>query len=98
MRPRQGIIPDRRLKVWYQAVSSLRSEVARDFMLFLLLTGMRVGETKRLNWSYVDFENKILTVPREQTKSDREHQLPLTEFLVALLKKRHVLPKIRSMV
>jgi integrase len=24
---------------------------SRDFMIFLLLTGMRVGETKRLQWS-----------------------------------------------
>ncbi|GEM_PF-1712210 len=62
-------------------------------MIFLLLTGLRVGETKRLQWSYIDFENKILTVPRELTKSDREHQLPLSDFLLALLKKRHVYRK-----
>ena len=30
--------------------------------------GMRFGETRKLKWSYVDFENKILTVPRELTK------------------------------
>ncbi len=91
--PRQGIIPDRKLKAWYQAVSSLKYEVSRDFMIFLLLTGMRVGETKRLQWNHIDFENKILTVPRELTKSDREHRLPLSDFLVALLKKRHAYRK-----
>jgi len=66
--PRQGIIPDHKLKIWYTAVSTLQHEVARDFMLFVLLTGMRFGETRKLKWSYVDFENKILTVPRELTK------------------------------
>jgi integrase len=86
--PRQGIIPDHKLKAWYRAVCTLRYEVARDFMVFTLLTGMRFGETRMLKWSYVDFENKILTVPREITKCDREHRLPLSAFLIDLLRKR----------
>ena len=53
--------------------------------MFLLLTGMRVGESKRLQWNHIDFESRILTVPRELTKSDREHLLPLSDFLLALL-------------
>jgi integrase len=85
---RQRIIADHKLKDWYRAVGTLQNEVARDFMLFLLLTGMRFGESRQLKWSYVDFENKILIVPRELTKSDREHQLPLSDFLATLLKKR----------
>jgi len=88
--PRQGIIPDHKLKAWYQAVSSLQHQVARDFLLFVLLTGMRFGETRQLKWSFVDFENKILNVPRELTKCDREHRLPLSDFLLGLLKRRYV--------
>jgi len=86
--PRQGIIPDHKLKDWYRAVSDHPHEVARDFMLFLLLTGMRFGETRKLRWSHVDFENGILVVPREITKCDREHRLPLSNFLIDLLRKR----------
>lgn len=89
IRPRQGIVPEHKLKDWYQAVDRLRNQVARDFLLFLLLTGMRSGETRQLKWNYVDFTNKILIVPRELTKSDREHRLPLSDFLVALLKRRY---------
>ncbi len=88
--PRQGIIPDHKLKDWYRAVGTLKHEVARDFMIFLLLTGMRFGETRKLQWNHVDFENKILIVPREMTKSDREHRLPLSDFLVELLKRRYI--------
>ena len=71
-------------------MSTLQHEVARDFLIFLLLTGMRFGETRKLRWTHVDFDNKILTVPRELTKNDREHRLPLSDFLVALLKKRYI--------
>ncbi len=91
--PRQGIIADHKLKEWYRAVGTLQNEVARDFMIFLLFTGMRFGETRKLRWCHVDFKNKILVVPRELTKSDREHRLPLSEFLVALLKKRYIYRK-----
>lgn len=91
--PRQGIIADHKLKQWYRAVGTLQNEVARDFMIFLLFTGMRFGETRKLRWCHVDFKNKILVVPRELTKSDREHRLPLSEFLVALLKKRYIYRK-----
>lgn len=88
--PRQGILPDHKLKDWYQAVNTLQHPVARDFLIFLLLTGMRFGETQKLKWSHIDFENKLLIVPRELTKSDREHRLPLSDFLVGLLKKRYI--------
>lgn len=91
--PRRGIIPDHKLKDWYKGVGALQHEVARDFMIFLLLTGMRFGETRQLKWRYVDFDNKILSVPRELTKTDREHRLPLSDFLIQLLKKRYVYRK-----
>ncbi|MBX9570391.1 MAG: tyrosine-type recombinase/integrase [Candidatus Obscuribacterales bacterium] len=76
--PRQNIIQDHKLKNWYRAVVTLQHEVARDFLLFLLLTGLRVGEARLHKWKYVDFENEILVVPRELTKGDREHRLPLS--------------------
>ena len=59
-------------------------------MIFLLLTGLRFGKTRKLKWSHVDFENKLLIVPRELTNSDREHRLPLSDFLAELLKKRYL--------
>lgn len=87
--PRQGIIPDHKLRDWYKAVCTLRHDVARDFLLFTLLTGLRFGETRMLKWCYVDFELKVLNIPREITKSDRQHLLPLSDFLIQLLKRRH---------
>jgi integrase len=86
--PRQGIIVDNNLKPWYRSVATLQHEVTRDFLIFLLLTGMRFGESRKLRWEHVDFSNKKLVVPRELTKSDRDLHLPLSEFLFAMLKRR----------
>ncbi len=88
--PREGIIPDHKLKDWYRGVCKLLHSVARDFLIFILFTGMRFGETRQLKWSYVDFKEKLITVPRELTKTDRQHLLPLSDFLVDLLQKRHL--------
>ncbi|QQR58770.1 MAG: tyrosine-type recombinase/integrase [Candidatus Melainabacteria bacterium] len=89
--PRQRIILDDKLKDWYRACCSLKYSVGRDFLVFLLFSGMRFGETRRLKWSYIDFKGKLLTVPREVTKSDRELELPLSNFLVDLLNKRRLM-------
>jgi integrase len=72
---RQGIIPDGKLKVWYRALHSLQHDGARDFFVFLLFTGMRFGETRKLKWCHVDFESEMLTVPHELTKSNREQRV-----------------------
>jgi hypothetical protein len=39
--PRQGIIVDNNLKPWYRSVATLQHEVTRDFLIFLLLTGIQ---------------------------------------------------------
>lgn len=50
--PRQGIIPDLKLKEWYRAVGTLQNEVARDF--FFIST---------LNWYAIRRDEKAKIVP-----------------------------------
>jgi hypothetical protein len=51
------------------------------------------GIERFLHYSIKWHENQILNVPRELTKCDREHRLPLSDFLVRLLKRRYVYDK-----
>jgi integrase len=85
---RQNVIPDHRLPDWYQAVISLRDKKVRDYLLFLLFTGLRRTEAATLKWEDVDLEGKVLTIRSEVAKNHHEHRLPLTEFLLALLTQR----------
>lgn len=84
--PRQGVIPDNRMKDWYQATMQLDSKIARDYFLLLIFTGLRRREAAKLKWSDVDFEEMTLNIP--QTKNGKMHRLPLSEFLATLLKTR----------
>ena len=53
----------------------------------LLLTGQRLAETASMEWSEVDLdEARIWTIPRGKAKSDRSHEVQLSESVIALLR------------
>jgi integrase len=88
-RRRQTVIPDHKLPAWFAAVTSLRHETVKDYLLVLLFTGLRRNEAATLHWKNIDFETRVLTIPADRTKNGKEHRLPLSDFLLDLLKQRY---------
>jgi integrase len=64
---------------------SLRQIYIRDYLLLLLLTGLRRTEAATLRWSDVDLAARTITIRAEIAKNKQEHCLPLTGFLFLLL-------------
>jgi integrase len=58
-------------------------ETISDYLLFVLLTGLRRREAAALTWNRVDFKDKTFTVI--ETKNHTDHRLPLTDYLFDLL-------------
>jgi integrase len=85
---RELVVPDHTLADWYQAVETLENAQVRDYLILLLLTGLRRTEAIRLRWSDIDFEQQTLTIPAEVSKNHREHRLPLSDLLLAMLERR----------
>lgn len=56
-----------------------------DFIVLLLMTGLRVDELRTLMWRNVDFQEGILRAV--DTKNHNEHMLPLTGSVATVLKK-----------
>jgi integrase len=58
---------------------------------FLVLTAARTGEVIGVRWSELDLINKTWTVPAGRTKAGREHRVPLSARVLAILEemKRH---------
>lgn len=54
---------------------------------FLMLTAQRRGEVVNMTWDQYDKNSGIWVIPRENTKSDRRHELPLSDAAIAVLKK-----------
>lgn len=83
---RQTVIKPHQLGPWMRAVLSLDNELARDYFLLVLLTGLRRTEAMSLRWQDVDLAGKTLTVL--DTKNHQDHTLPLSDYLLELLRAR----------
>jgi integrase len=89
-RRRQSIIPDHKLPAWFAAVMELRHQKVKDYLMLLLLTGLRRNEGATLRWEDIDFQSKVLTVRAELAKNGNEHRLPLSDYLYEMLHRRYL--------
>ncbi|MDP3269526.1 MAG: integrase family protein [Legionella sp.] len=85
---RQSYIKPHDLEAWYKGVNNIENETLRDYLLLVLLTGLRREEAATLKWTDIDLNAKTLTVIN--TKNNEPHTLPLSGFLYDLLKNRHL--------
>lgn len=73
------------------------SATVRNAALAMLYSMLRTVEIRKLEWSFVDFESKTITLPRSsrQTqqervmKKNRTHIVPLSTQMIALLEQQH---------
>ncbi len=63
-----------------------RKAVAARALEFTMLTAARTGEVIGATWDEIDEEKGIWTVPAERMKAGKEHQVPLSEEALALLR------------
>ncbi len=72
-----------------QAVATVRAADVRPPLTavfeFQVLTASRPGEVRQADWSEMDIEARVWTVPAERAKSGRTHRVPLTARAIALL-------------
>jgi integrase len=92
---KQTRIQDKQLPAWFAAVNGLtakqedgRAGAARDYLIFLLLTGVRRAEGQGLRWSEVNLEDRTFRLL--DTKNGTDHELPLPDYLAAVLQRRRV--------
>jgi integrase len=84
--PRKNLIRPTQLKPWYEATLQLNNETSRDYLHFLLFTGLRKTEAAQLRWENINFEEKTFTIP--DTKNSEPHTLPFSNFIEELLLRR----------
>lgn len=62
-----------------------REGVSARALEFAILTAARSGEVRGAHWDEVDLTRRLWTVPAERMKARREHRVPLSDVLMALL-------------
>jgi integrase len=64
-----------------------REAVAALGLEFLILTAARTGEALGATWGEIDLDGKVWTVPAERMKAGREHRVPLSPAVIAVIEK-----------
>lgn len=83
---RQSLLKSHELGTFFAATDELSNEVSRDFLRFLLFTGLRKMEAATLTWSDISFKDRTFRITN--TKNGKEHTLPISNHLAQILKSR----------
>ncbi|WP_156499452.1 site-specific integrase, partial [Oleiphilus sp. HI0061] len=78
-------------KFWYclnRAKMSVHTELA---LKLLLVTGQRRGEINNARWSHIDLNEKVWTIPKENSKNRKAHRVPLSPLAIKLFSELYAL-------
>jgi len=94
--PSTRMVPEEKLPEFYLALRRLPHEVQRDYLTFLLFTGLRRTEAARLKWVDIDLVKRLINMPAAYTKPGRAFSLPMSDIVYDLLVARRALGDGRS--
>lgn len=77
-----------------QLVEAFNADPLKGMLpLMMLAHGTRIAETLLASWAHVSLDERVWVIPEANTKSRRQHVLPLTPQVLALLERyRQALP------
>jgi integrase len=85
-KPRTAVITVDDLPKWWLGLQGIQNPIRRDFYIWTLFTGCRRQESSTLTWDQVNFDAGTVHFPKTKTEP---FTLPLSDYLVTLLKARH---------
>jgi integrase len=82
-----AILDEKQFKYMVKALFDLEGvyKVSQLSLKFLILTALRSGNVRRLQWDWIDFKNKIVNIPAEEMKVKKDFRIPLTDTLFDIL-------------
>lgn len=81
---RDRVLTDDEIKAIWTGCDKLGWPFGLAFKL-MLVTGQRRDEIARMRWDDIDTDKALWTLSREQTKSDRLHEVPLSSLALEIL-------------
>jgi integrase len=81
---RERVLADEELVRAWSAADEIGG-VAGGFVKMLILTGQRRDEVAGMRWNDLNPDLRVWTIPKEETKGDRTHEVPLSPLAVEVL-------------
>jgi integrase len=66
-----------------------RNDMSAIALEITILTALRTSELINGEWSEIDFDKELWTIPAARTKAKRAHRIPLTPRIIQLLSQLH---------
>lgn len=94
---RTGRIKEEYISDWWEATERLPFEysgdgdTARDYLHFVLLSGLRRREATSLRWPEIDFKARSFKIL--DTKNDKVLELPCSDYMMEILQRRKKVSK-----
>jgi len=77
-------LPWSEIGAFMAALRAMQGSGARA-MEIIILTATRTSEVINAKWSEIDLDGKLWTIPKERMKSFKEHRVPLSDAVMAVL-------------
>jgi integrase len=91
---RERVLDDGEIKRVWEAAEALAWPFG-PIVKLVLLTGARRDEVAGMRWSEINLRERSWTIPKERSKNDRAHMIPLSDTAIAVLES---LPRIGDRV
>jgi integrase len=82
---RDRVLSDQELKEIWQTAENFHYPFG-PLVRFLIVTGQRRGEVAAMRWQDYDEKKKLWIIPKDMTKSGRQHEVPLSNLAIQILK------------
>ena len=89
---RERVLTEEEIKMFWLGLDKAKmSDATRLVLKLLLITAQRKGEVSQAEWSEIDLKNKWWTIPKERSKNERIHRVPLSPMAIDIFKQAKTL-------
>jgi integrase len=88
---RERVLTEEEIKMFWLGLDKAKmSDATRLVLKLLLITAQRKSEVSQAEWSEVDLKNGWWTIPKERSKNERVHRVPLSAMAVDIFRQAKV--------
>ena len=88
---RERVLTEEEIKMfWFGLDKAKMSDATKLVLRLLLITAQRKGEVSQAEWSEIDLRNMWWTIPKERSKNERIHRVPLSPMAVDIFRQAKI--------
>ena len=89
---RERVLTEDEIKMfWFGTDKAQMSDATKLALRLLLITAQRKGEVSQAEWSEIDLKKGWWTIPKEKSKNERIHRVPLSPMAIDIFKQAKLL-------